>query len=157
MRNRSVLPLEVLFMGGFLYLKQNPKQGSATQIHRHPPKPSLAWRQNHLLSVSSFPPRGTRGGLLGAFLVRAAWERRPEGPQRGLFPLHCDAPISRRPVCFLQHTFPPIGSLALGGFTKDATSRVRGRPTRPPPPTPTPGSDTRTRLADPGSGSTTQR
>ena len=32
-----------------------------------------------LFSVSSFPPRGTSGGL-GVFLVRAAWERRPEGP-----------------------------------------------------------------------------
>ena len=36
----------------------------------------------------------------------------------GLSPLHCEAPLSRRPVCFLQHTFPPIGSLALGGFSR---------------------------------------
>ena len=36
----------------------------------------------------------------------------------GLSPLHCDAPISRRPVCLLQHTFHPIGSLTLGGFSR---------------------------------------
>ena len=31
---------------------------------------------------------------------------------------HCEAPLSYRPVCFLQHTFPPFGSLALGGFPR---------------------------------------
>ncbi len=34
----------------------------------------------------------------------------------GLSPLFCEATISRRPVCLLQHTFPPIGSSKLGGF-----------------------------------------
>ena len=36
----------------------------------------------------------------------------------GLSPPHCDAPISRRPVCLLQRTFTPFGSLALGGFSR---------------------------------------
>ena len=40
-------------------------------------------------------------------LVRAAWERRPEGPAYLLS--ICDAPISRRPVCFRLHTLPPLG------------------------------------------------
>ena len=39
-------------------------------------------------------------------LVRAAWERRPEGPAYLLS--ICDAPISRRPVCFLMHTLTPL-------------------------------------------------
>ena len=39
-------------------------------------------------------------------LVRAAWERRPEGPAYLLS--ICDAPISRRPVCFLLHTLTPL-------------------------------------------------
>ena len=49
-------------------------------------------------------------------LVRAAWERRPEGPAYLLS--ICDAPISRRPVCFLLHTLTPLalGSVELGGF-----------------------------------------
>ena len=34
----------------------------------------------------------------------------------GLSPLFCDAPISRRPVCFLMHTLPPFGPAELGGF-----------------------------------------
>ena len=34
----------------------------------------------------------------------------------GLSPLHCEASISCRPVCFLKHTFPPIAPLALGCF-----------------------------------------
>ena len=34
----------------------------------------------------------------------------------GLSPSFCDAPISRRPVCFLMHTLPPFGPAELGGF-----------------------------------------
>ena len=34
----------------------------------------------------------------------------------GLSPFFCDAPISRRPVCFLMHTLPPFGPAELGGF-----------------------------------------
>ena len=36
----------------------------------------------------------------------------------GLSPSFCDAPISRRPVCFLLHTLTPLGSAELGGFSR---------------------------------------
>ena len=36
----------------------------------------------------------------------------------GLSPSFCDAPISRRPVCFLRHTLTPLGSAELGGFSR---------------------------------------
>ena len=54
--------------------------------------------------------RNSDKGVLSPRCVGAAARR------AGLSPLHCEAPLYCWPVCFLQHTFPPIGSLALGGF-----------------------------------------
>ena len=36
----------------------------------------------------------------------------------GLSPSFCDAPISRRPVCFLMHTFPPLDQRSSEGFSQ---------------------------------------
>ena len=52
-------------------------------------------------------------------LVRAAWERRPEGPAYLLS--ICDAPISRRPVCFLMHTLTPLDQWNSEGFSRVPT------------------------------------
>ena len=52
-------------------------------------------------------------------LVRAAWERRPEGPAYLLS--ICDAPISRRPVCFLLHTLTPLDQWNSEGFSRVPT------------------------------------
>ena len=49
-------------------------------------------------------------------LVRAAWERRPEGLAYLLS--ICDAPISRRPVCFLLHTLSPLDQWNSEGFSR---------------------------------------
>jgi len=55
-----------------------------------------------LFSVSSFPPLVPRGGL-GVFLVRAAWERRPEGPAY----LLSTAMLLYLAVFILASKFPP--------------------------------------------------
>ena len=54
----------------------------------------------------ALPPSARYERRVGVSLVRAAWERRPEGPAYLLS--ICDAPISRRPVCFLLHTLTPL-------------------------------------------------
>ena len=54
----------------------------------------------------ALPPSARYERRVGVSLVRAAWERRPEGPAYLLS--ICDAPISRRPVCFLMHTLTPL-------------------------------------------------
>ena len=46
----------------------------------------------------------------------------------GLSPLQCDAPISRRPVCFLLHTHPPFGPVELGGFFPSSCGRIHSLP-----------------------------
>ena len=49
----------------------------------------------------------------------------------GLSPSFCDAPISRRPVCFLMHTFPPLDQRSSEGFSQVPadgffSERIRG-------------------------------
>ena len=53
---------------------------------------------------------------VGAFLVRAAWERRPEGPAYLLSSVML-LYLAGQCAYFSTH-FPPIGSLALGGFSR---------------------------------------
>ena len=57
-------------------------------------------------------------GKKGTFLVRTAWERQPEGPAYPLFTVKLLYLAGQCAFFFLQHTFPPIGSLALGGFSR---------------------------------------
>jgi hypothetical protein len=64
--------------------------------------------------ASSFPPRQQSGGL-GASLVRAVWERRPEGPSYLLSTVKLHYLAGLCVFSRLQHTCPPIGPLALGG------------------------------------------
>ena len=70
----------------------------------------LAARGTHDLALTcpgeALPPSARYERRVGVSLVRAAWERRPEGPAYLLS--ICDAPISRRPVCFLMHTLTPL-------------------------------------------------
>ena len=66
-----------------------------------------------VLVVSSFPPARYERRV-GAFLVRAAWERRPEGPAyllSILMPLY----LAGQCAFFCTHTFP-LGSVELGVF-----------------------------------------
>ena len=68
-------------------------------------------------STSTFEVKLAKGlpegwSVLGPRCVGAA------ARMAGLSPLLCEAPISRRPVCLLQHKFPPIGSSELGGFSR---------------------------------------
>ena len=46
----------------------------------------------------------------------------------GLSPLFSDAPISRRPVCFLMHTLSPFGPAELGGFFPGSRGRILSLP-----------------------------
>ena len=64
----------------------------------------------------ALPPTASYERRVGVSLVRAAWERRPEGPAYLLS--ICDAPISRRPVCFLLHTPTPLDQWNSEGFSR---------------------------------------
>ena len=62
------------------------------------------------------PPSARYERGVGVSLVRAAWERRPEGPAYLLSSVML-LYLAGQCAYFSTH-FPPIGSLALGGFSR---------------------------------------